>query len=646
MRQLIAEGQIPLPQSAPLDVQELVSWPIGVTAPVDHLDASPTSQSTPRTTASDETFVSAVEEISAQPEPQTENMAKSKSGSAHCDLMSNNVRNSDHHYDYEVSDSTSEHSHLQYASVPSLRSDLSANSTPAEENFTVLANPSLPDKESRSKKQSFSSYNWEEFSLHDINTDPFNALFSPILSIEPIEFSEARTSLAQTGTVLPKDCLSRPEEFRPECIHAREAEAYTTRYKSATISNAPAGCTPDMIETGSNKIFRPVDLLNFHSNMDILPAIDEEYPALIPSAAAPSEQSTENAGADQAGIYSSRISSFSSASSVSEQSPNYTFPVKHGVSVIPSRFDYIRPHRAESYVNEFQPVPGYMPQHATIHQFIRRYPSNPSVPASSEAPPTTKYTSSTSCFQYYNKPRGQLISDLLSQPFAFSFIVANPLTNCRLPSCKLPTSSRSSNTVTCPRCGSLSFVRYCSLKHLQADIRRHYTEECGRRQNHLPYIDMRTVDPASLPHRSFVAVSDPLNDSLERHRQAIFYFYSPNQEVEYHIFNDADLIIVDQAEDFIPTPAMLSLYRGLGSAITSVNFSGHDTTKEQSRATLENLLSLGTSAGSVSPSACRSLYTCVKEVLEERGLWNNIMIERVCLAMQLEFGWRVDSELW
>ncbi|KAK5958265.1 hypothetical protein OHC33_000107 [Knufia fluminis] len=255
--------------------------------------------------------------------------------------------------------------------------------------------------------------------------------------------------------------------------------------------------------------------------------------------------------------------------------------------------------------------------------------------------PSAAYTRFTDYAQ-----RGLLKSNLLDGDVCFSYARPNVMTNCWLPDCQRPTNSCDSRTALCPRCGPYSYVRYCSVRHLHIDARRHYTEDCGRRPNHLPYIDEATIHPVNNPPRPFIGCMSSMNDSFERHRQALYHSYPPDVQVDYYIFSDADNLVAREGPDAAVTSAMLAKYRGTGSVIATVQISPKDVQKAQFASLLENLLSLGCAAGTLDQISCGIFFLLIKSDLQDQDLWDESMIDRVCLAMQLEFGWRVPPRYY
>lgn len=243
---------------------------------------------------------------------------------------------------------------------------------------------------------------------------------------------------------------------------------------------------------------------------------------------------------------------------------------------------------------------------------------------------------------------GQMVAKLLSGPVIFSYIEPHKITNCWLSSCGDPTSSTDGQTVICPRCGDHSFVRYCSIAHLLSDMKDHYINHCGRRQN-LLIVDENTMTPLRASFRPFVRVGEQNHDSIERHRQALYHAYPPELQAnttrppsDYYLFSDADRF---DAAGLPMTPANLATFRGTGSIAGRVRFNASDPRKPLFAELLERLLALGISAGTEKPRGCRLLFVWIKENLVGQHEWTEIMITRTCLAMQLEFGWNVELGL-
>jgi len=239
--------------------------------------------------------------------------------------------------------------------------------------------------------------------------------------------------------------------------------------------------------------------------------------------------------------------------------------------------------------------------------------------------------------------RGWLKSKFLNEDLVFSYARPNVMTNCWLPTCQQPTKSRNIRTTTCPRCGPYSYVRYCSIQHLHADVRRHYIEDCRRRPNHLPYIDEHTISPASKPALRFLECVSTMHDSFERHRQALYHSFPPDAKSDYYIFGDADDLILSKLSDKTVTSAMLAKCRGTGPIVATIGLDVTDGRKEQFTSVLERLLILGCAAGTMDEAACGMLFLFVKGDLKDQGIWDEAMTDRLCLAMQLELGWRVPS---
>ena len=236
---------------------------------------------------------------------------------------------------------------------------------------------------------------------------------------------------------------------------------------------------------------------------------------------------------------------------------------------------------------------------------------------------------------------GLLKSTLLNDQPVFSYTRPSLMISCWLPRCQRPTNFCDVHTTLCSRCGPYSYVRYCSIKHLHADVRRHYTEECTRRPNHLPYLDESTIYPVNSPPRVFNTCSIPLSDSFERHRQALYHSCPPDARSDYYIFSDVDNLIANEGSDVFITPPLLATYRGTGSVVATVRISSKDVRKAQFAGVLERLLSMGCAAGAMDETTCGVLFLFIKGDLRDKGMWDEAMINRLCLAMQLEFGWRV-----
>lgn len=236
---------------------------------------------------------------------------------------------------------------------------------------------------------------------------------------------------------------------------------------------------------------------------------------------------------------------------------------------------------------------------------------------------------------------GLLSSTLVRDHPVFCYARPNVMTACWLPGCQQPTNSCDVRTTLCPRCGPYSYVRYCSIQHLHADVRRHYTEDCIRRPNHLPYLDESTIYTMNSPPRAFVSCSIPLSDSFERYRQALYHSCPPDARSDYFVFSDADNLVANEGSDAFLTSPMLARYRGTGSVVATIRISSMDVRKAQFAAVLERLLSMGCAAGTIDATTCGVLFLFIKSDLRDRGMWDEAMIDRLCLAMQLEFGWRV-----
>lgn len=245
---------------------------------------------------------------------------------------------------------------------------------------------------------------------------------------------------------------------------------------------------------------------------------------------------------------------------------------------------------------------------------------------------------------------GQMVEVLLATPPLFSYNQPHSMTNCWLQGCGSATVSSDNRTVACPRCGDHSYVRYCCSTHLLSDMKEHYIDHCGRRQN-LLHIDESTMTPVRGSVREFVRVNHKDHDSVERHRQALYHAYPPESETtnnstrapaDYYVFGDADRF---DAQGLRVTVANLYDFRGAGSIAGRVKHNPMDPKKELFAIMLRRLLALGVSAGTVNDGGCRRLFMWIKENLVGQGAWTEIMITRMCLAMQLEFGWRVDKEL-
>lgn len=246
-----------------------------------------------------------------------------------------------------------------------------------------------------------------------------------------------------------------------------------------------------------------------------------------------------------------------------------------------------------------------------------------------------------------DRPRqGQLCSKLLAQPIAFSYEQPHKITDCLEPTCQSATNSRKS--VICPRCGPLSLNRYCSRGHLLGDVRRHFAQggECLRRPNHLAYIDEQFFIHSELS-RPFIQVSNPMYDSLERHRQAIYRSYPLYDATvaDYFIFNDADLISVAMASGTNFSLELLQVYRGKGTVAAYVQFPARSQPAKKAMFSklLEKLLWLGTGAGLSVAAECRALFLSIKDNLENRGLWDVQMADRVIFAMKMEFMYSVEK---
>lgn len=269
-------------------------------------------------------------------------------------------------------------------------------------------------------------------------------------------------------------------------------------------------------------------------------------------------------------------------------------------------------------------------------------PSNLSPTRISHLHPSYRRLRSTS----EDVPAGRAIELLVSQDRHFSYNRSHTLTNCNLRSCNKPTTSTDISTCVCPRCGPFSIVRYCSVVHLHADLRRHYIEDCTRRTNMLALIATGTLEPFNKPTRPFIPANNPDNDSLERHRQAVHHSYPTNSQVSYCVFNDADILIAGEQGAFIPSPSLLGKYRGYGELIATVAMRDQSVVKAQFVGTLEKVLAMGVSAGKNAPDKCRLLFNWIKVYFEGERQWDQSMMNRIALAMQLEFGYKVPLKLF
>lgn len=240
---------------------------------------------------------------------------------------------------------------------------------------------------------------------------------------------------------------------------------------------------------------------------------------------------------------------------------------------------------------------------------------------------------------------------LLAQPPLYSYVDPHEATRCAFPSCARHTY-KLSTTTTCPACGPFSYVRYCSVRHLHDDIRRHYRMDCGRRLNPL-LLDEKTVASPVRIRRPFVPCIDgATNDSLERHRQAIFWSnpLSNRPNASYVVFTDLDLLWNSKDVHRDITIELLSKYRGQGDVCAVVEFTDEECRKWFERS-LQILLSLGQAAkthrGEKSGKLLvRDVYRSMKGKLRHQGQWDTRMSERMRLAMALEFGWRVPISEW
>lgn len=243
-------------------------------------------------------------------------------------------------------------------------------------------------------------------------------------------------------------------------------------------------------------------------------------------------------------------------------------------------------------------------------------------------------------------PAGRAIDSLLAQRTHFSYNQPYILTNCGLRTCNKSTQSTDISTCICPRCGPFSVVRYCSIAHLRADIRRHYTEDCLRRPNMLALIAIGTLEPFNRPLRAFIPVTRADDDSLERHRQAVHWSHPTDPNVDYSVFDDADLLLAGEKEGFIPSSAVMRKYRGHGTVVATVAMRRASVVKGQFALTLEKLLALGVAAGRTAPDKCRLLFNWIKAHFEQTNQWGENMMNRIALSMQLEFGYKVPLKLF
>ena len=254
--------------------------------------------------------------------------------------------------------------------------------------------------------------------------------------------------------------------------------------------------------------------------------------------------------------------------------------------------------------------------------------------------------SSTQSFRRHQTIRaGTACDQLRDQSLFFSYDTANDVTACWLSQCNHTTMSTDGSTCICPRCGSYSAIRYCSVSHLRADILYHYKYHCGRRSYHLPFVDENTIHPTKEPMRAFIDALRPQDDSFERHRQAVYRAFPTNPDVDYHIFSDTDLLTSAELPDRIPTPVLLAKYRGKGQVVATVVLSDDSALKARFSIALEKMLRCGCTAGSNAPEECAQFINCVKAYFLERGLWDTAMVQRIGLATQLEFGYKIPLSL-
>lgn len=259
----------------------------------------------------------------------------------------------------------------------------------------------------------------------------------------------------------------------------------------------------------------------------------------------------------------------------------------------------------------------------------------------------------TAYVSHPDKPshRSNVASNTYEQLALFSYMHCHTATRCALPSCARHTYNLST-TAICPACGPYSYVRYCSVGHLHDDIRRHYRLECGRRLNPL-LLDELTMTTPVQTRRPFVpCLNAATNDSLERHRQAIFCATPAPCSTTgcYAVFTDLDLLWDSKDTYKLPTIALLNNYRGRGEVCAVVEFENHKRQRWFEKS-LQTLLSLGQAAKDYREQSRGRLivldvYRATRDNLRSQTKWDTKMSDRVRFAMALEFGWRVPISEW
>lgn len=621
LKTLLAEGEIVLPPSEPPD-NDLSRKTISTTTSVDNASASQTSLVTENSSA----YVSAVEDLSDEEDTITEEQSDMLNN-ANTTVLSHVQEEQEEKQDPLDSCCSLRHGKCSRTIDEQARSLAPCPSLSQVTTLLRSASPDTLESHTASQQQ---------------NTDTLQELAQPNITCPTISNSASIDSVAKTQkSTLDLSCaLSADGSMELDAAygtHKLVVDDGTFPSLASTVQSVSKARHPPVL--------RKLSYAQAATGLSTIP--EESFEHIIP----PNEEQAKTKTPPQPFEVKSPVetdgtpseTSFTSAGSTAvlgSRSPTHTLAIPTQDLASQMR----RPQLARSSTAAVDPTP--------IQHLHRRIPPSDRSTGIRLSPPYPKSTSSISITKpgaFRNGQAvqpGQLSSALLSEAVTFSYQRPHKETCCPVPSCQQATAFR--HSIICPRCGPLSFVRYCSLKHLHADIRRHYAQdgECLRRPNHLHCIDEQSIEAHSKPHRAFIAVSSQMYDSFERHRQATYRSYPAYRfsDADYVIFNDADLISAAMASDAPFSLELLQAYRGRGTVVDYVQFPYRTQAAKKAAFAqqLDKLLWHGTSASAAVPLQCRQLFLSIKENLKSRNVWDVQMADRVIFAMKMEFMYTVE----
>ncbi|CRG92233.1 Cell surface glycoprotein 1 [Talaromyces islandicus] len=196
---------------------------------------------------------------------------------------------------------------------------------------------------------------------------------------------------------------------------------------------------------------------------------------------------------------------------------------------------------------------------------------------------------------------------------------------CAMPDCDKQCCSLDYTSVICPRCGPLSNIRYCSLKHLFDDVKLHW-QWCGQfsflvpARGNLPVVR----SPPLMP--SFYMWDNP-----ERFRLALHH--ALDRTGDYFVFSDwRDYMDHGQPVDILDIRCP--------TRVTHKVLFSDPVMKDRFRRVLGVCLLLSP----VQLEFINYIFRMIRDNLREQGVWNDDLNEAVLYQMTLEFG--VDLQDW